>query len=300
MKQIINIALRTIGLRLVRNKTLVALEQRGASLDAVENPPDLYSDVSLRKEVLRDNIRIYWKAIDHTNRSQVPSLSIVCALCDHESALEKAEVFQSRCIFGGGELTRHRCPACGVIYGPAKMLALSDGELADEYEAHYRVYEEGDSSVHELRAFYALNPVLGGRYLNFGSGKWSETSKLLRSQGWDVWSFEPNVSAASASDPFVLRSWADLTDSRFDGIFSNNVLEHLRNPVATLRTIANSLKPDCLMVHATPCFEYLYEYTRFHLFFFTGRSKYVMADLAGLTVVDYFSDGEYMHIILSA
>lgn len=160
----------------------------------------------LRGELLRDGVRQYWRAMDRTAKHISEGLTLVCALCGHESQFENFEVFASRCAFGGGELIRHRCPSCGVIFGPAKMLALSDGELADEYEAHYRAYIEGDSTTAELRAFYALNPVPSGRYLNFGSGKWSETTELLRRQGWDVWSFEPHQAATPSLQPYVLRS----------------------------------------------------------------------------------------------
>jgi hypothetical protein len=103
-------------------------------------------------ELFRDGIRQYWRAMDRTAKHISEGLTLVCALCGHESQFETFEVFASRCAFGGGELIRHRCPSCGVIFGPAKMLALCDGELAGEYEAQYRAYLERDSTTDELRA----------------------------------------------------------------------------------------------------------------------------------------------------
>ena len=47
------------------------------------------------------------------------------------------------------------------------------------------------------------------------------------------------------------------------------------------------------MAHATPCYEYLYEYTRFHLFFFAGKSKDLLLEKAGLQLVDELIDGSY-------
>jgi len=302
----VNAVLRRIGIRLVREATLARLEQIAA-----ENNPHLsigqpYTNTTLgvdelrlaldnlRGELLRDGIRQSWRIADLIAKHITEGSTLVCALCGHESQVESFEVFASRCAFGGGELIRHRCPSCGVIFGPAKMLALTDGELAEEYELHYRAYLEGDSTTDELRAFYALNPVPSGRYLNFGSGKWSETTELLRRQGWDVWSFEPHQAATPSVHPYVLRSWAEIGDASFDGIFSNNVLEHLRYPIASLRRMAVSLRPASLMSHATPCFEYQYEYTRFHLYFFTGRARELIASAAELRSVSFEKDGIFM------
>lgn len=54
------------------------------------------------------------------------------------------------------------------------------------------------------------------------------------------------------------------------------------------------LTADARMSHATPCFEYLYEYTRFHLFFYLGRSRTLLAEKAGLVVSDFVVDNEFM------
>jgi len=86
---------------------------------------------------------------------------------------------------------------------------------------------------------------------------------------------------------------------RFDGIFSNNALEHLRYPAHELSMMRALLNKGCKMSHATPCFEYLYEFSRFHLFFFLGRSRAILAEKAGLHIDDFVSDGEFKNIILS-
>jgi len=58
------------------------------------------------------------------------------------------------------------------------------------------------------------------------------------------------------------------------------------------------LQPGGKMAHATPCFEYLYEYTRFHLFFFLGRYHQLFADKADLAVCDFIKEGEFMVCLL--
>ena len=296
LKILINRALEYVGYRLVRYQTVLDWEQRNQQI--VNKQISQQQDISIKK-ILKDNIRIYWRTIDYQDRKGIDEDVIVCRLCGLTQASGSFRQVSARCAFGGGSLIRYQCPSCDVIFGPFKMFQLTDDELSDEYEAHYRVYEEGDSTDHELRAFYALNPVPSGRYLNFGAGKWSATTARLRNQGWDILSFEPYVSGSSGSEASALSSWNDLNELRFDGIFSNNVLEHLPDPVSTLQNLTAILEPSGQMVHATPCFEYLYEDTRFHLFFFTGKSADVLAQLAKLRMVEQIRDGEYMSIRLA-
>jgi 2-polyprenyl-3-methyl-5-hydroxy-6-metoxy-1,4-benzoquinol methylase len=104
-----------------------------------------------------------------------------------------------------------------------------------------------------------------------------------------VWGYEPSVPPQS---PFIA-GCLDSISAKFDAIFSNNVVEHLRDPVADFKVMASYLRPGGVMVHATPCFELRYENTRFHTAFYLGRSVEVIAERAGLRVVDRERDGEY-------
>ena len=178
------------------------------------------------------------------------------------------------------------------------MLSLSAEELANEYEWHYRVFSEGDSTEQELRAFHALNPERDKKYVNWGSGAWSHSIEVLRADGWQVFGYEPHGSASGEGDA-ILRSLAELNALKPSGIYSNNVLEHLRHPIDELKTMSSLLPAGGMMSHATPCFEYRFEFTRFHLFFFLGRSRNFLADRAGLKIVDYLADGDYMNLLLA-
>jgi SAM-dependent methyltransferase len=174
------------------------------------------------------------------------------------------------------------------------MLSLTKEQLSEDYEWHYRVYEEGDSTAQEIRAFEALSPRREGIYLNYGSGAWSRSTEQLRERGWNVFAYEPHTAAQSASHGHLIANSAQLSEYRFDGIYSNNVLEHLRHPVQDLRLLRGLLNPGGLMAHATPCFDYLYPFTRFHLFFFVGRSAEELAARAGLRTVRWERDGEFI------
>jgi len=162
------------------------------------------------------------------------------------------------------------------------MLTLSKEELDYDYALHYSVFSENDTTEYEKHTFYQFKPQKEYKYLNYGCGVWSRTISELREEGYDVYGFDPY--AQTSDNEYVLTSYEALKAMRFDGIFSNNVLEHLQNPLETLMLMKSLLKDDhSKMIHSTPCYEYLYEYTRFHLVFFTGHSLEILCRKAGLT-----------------
>ena len=248
--------------------------------------------------MLRHQISTKWAIIDAGERGRENSSALNCPLCDFHGETRQFATFKSNCIFEGGQLLRHQCPECDLIFGDNKMLVLSEAELATEYEWHYKAFSEADATLHEIRAFHALNPAKDGFYLNWGAGAWSKSIEVLRQEGWNVYGYEPHLSALSGN-PYIISSKKQLCELRFDGIFSNNVLEHLRYPVRELASMSELLRPKGKMSHATSCFEYLYEYTRFHLFFFLGRSRSILASKANLLIDDFVVDGEFMDLVLS-
>ena len=253
---------------------------------------------AIEQDLLRHQISTKWELMHRIERLREPARELTCALCGHTAPAEAFAVFESACIFEGGEILRHQCPQCDVIFGSSMMLSLSAAELTREYEWHYRVFSEGDSTEQELRAFHALNPQRDKKYVNWGSGAWSRSIEVLRADGWQVFGFEPHGSASGEGDA-ILHSLDELIALKPDGIYSNNVLEHLRHPVDELKTMSSLLPAGGMMSHATPCFEYRFEFTRFHLFFFLGRSRGFLADRAGLQMVDYVADGDFMNLLLA-
>ena len=270
-----------------------------AAVSAAESMTDMKAELKeIEQDLLRHQISAKWELMHHMERLRQPERQLTCALCEHCGPAEAFTVFQSTCIFEGGQICRHQCPRCDVIFGSPLMLSLSAEELANEYEWHYRVFSEGDSTEQELRAFHALNPERDKKYVNWGSGAWSHSIEVLRADGWQVFGYEPHGSASGEGDA-IFRSLAELNALKPSGIYSNNVLEHLRHPIDELKTMSSLLPTGGMMSHATPCFEYRFEFTRFHLFFFLGRSRHFLADRAGLKIVDYLADGDYMNLLLA-
>lgn len=315
INKIINSILAPLGLSVIRRSTFERLSQNydinslynlgnslnetvkkvGEHVASIENKIDVF-----QRDIVRHQIAEKWSLIDYISRStEDRNRSCACPLCFCAGPANTLKRFESNCIFGGGVLIRYQCPNCDLIFGADKMLDLTPAELSSDYEWHYRVFDEGDSTEQEIRAFHLLKPSKSGIYLNYGAGAWSKSVQKLRSEGWNVMAYEPHGSAQADTD-YVISSRAELLKTKFDGIFSNNVLEHLRYPVEELAFMRELIKRGGRMSHATPCFEYLYEYTRFHLFFYLGRSRSLLAEKANLIIVDFVLDGEFMCAIYEA
>lgn len=227
-----------------------------------------------------------WQLMDRLEEMSPLPLPDRCPLCGGALSGELRR-YETECIFHGGRLLRHQCPHCDVIFGPQKMLRLSDADLAEEYRWHYTFSNESNTLEKEVRAFEELRPRRDGVYLNYGAGRWSHTREHLRAQGWNVYDYEPY---SQAEGEFVITDRNRLSGMAFDGLFSQDVVEHLRHPAEEMRFMSSLVKEGGRMVHVTGCWEYMYEYTRFHLFFFLGRSREVLARESGLRLVDYVRD----------
>ena len=232
----------------------------------------------------RDLIRTKWQLRDYLASLQDDSnIEMTCMICGHKAPIRSLKTVETNCIFAGGHLVRYECPECGCIFGARKVLAQSPQELADDYTVHYSGFQEGDSTWKELDAFKLLEPTKSGVYLDYGCGKWSRTVNELRKEGYTVFGFEPY--ADDVDNPYIITDKNKLAGMRFDGIFSNDVMEHLTDPVGDMRFMKSLLRTkDSKMSHCTSCYAYKYEYTRFHLNFFVGKSVQVLAEKAGLTI----------------
>lgn len=268
---------------------LAALEKRVRALEADSQKHSV-------ENIIRYAMKGHWRAIDLLEKLTGSAQPSRCSLCHFEADGVVFNEIVSQCVFQGGVLIRHQCPNCDVIFGPQKMLAL-DPELLDlEYRNLYEVYSEGDSTETIIRTFYLLNPRKDGVYLDFGcGGHWSEAIEKLRMEGWNIYGFEPS---ATHSSEFVYSDWSEMSGLQFDGIYSHNVLEHLFEPIDTTRRLAALLRTGGRIVHATPCFDYRYEYSHYHVFFFVGRSPSVLAHHAGMKIVDEVRDGDFIACVL--
>ncbi len=240
----------------------------------------------ISKRVSRGRTRVRWLGRNFVDRVIAAPKSAICPVCESEHQTQDLKPFVTKCKFGGGQLVRYQCSECDLVFGTARMLAMGAEELGREYVDLYKTYSESDATDSEIRVFRAMQPKLGGRYLNYGCGRWSESVPRLREEGYDVYGYEPFVQDGPNLPSYILTRPDQLCDLQFDGIMSHNFIEHLQDPAAMLRELDAILAPGGSMVHATPCYEYAYEFTRFHLVFFLGRSIETLAARCGFRVED--------------
>ncbi len=222
-----------------------------------------------------------WKIIDSFDSIRFNNYEFQCQICSGNINTNTARQYRSECIFKGGILIRFECPHCGCIIGPLKMLTLDKDNFDLDYSQHYSIFSEGDTTEDEKFTFYQLEPQKDKCYLNYGCGSWSRTIDELRAEGFNIYGYDPY--ACNSNRSYIITSMDVLAGMRFDGIFSNNVLEHLTNPIETFLLFKHLLiDNNGKMIHSTPCYDYLYEYTRFHLFFYTGKSLQILCDHVGM------------------
>lgn len=244
-------------------------------------------------EAIKKIIHEKWAFVDEYERRSYQNHKLTCPICGDIFETDRASRLVSECIFNGGRIIRYVCPKCGVTFGPEKMLNLSDELFANDYKMHYSVYSEGDSTQREIQVFRQLEPKKEGIYLDWGVGAWSSVISTLREEGYQVYGYDPY---APVESEYIITSEDKLKTMKFDGIFSHDLLEHLKDPVGTFRIFSEILRPNGRMIHATACYDYVYEYTRFHLFFYTGTSIEEICRRTGFVVEDIDRDSINLEI----
>lgn len=127
-----------------------------------------------------------------------------------------------------------------------------------------------------------------GTYLNFASGQLNKTNQYLQNLGYNVYGFEPY--SYFGNDNTIITSFQQLQSYKFDGIFANNTIEHLQNPIQDMAFLRSLLKPNGALTQTTGCYSYRYDFTCFHFFYFIGESLKILSQKAGyidLIKLDY-------------
>lgn len=238
----------------------------------------------------------FWKALDMAYDASLPHRQLTCLVCGHSDSRLGYKILEDRCYFGGGRLERYECPKCDCIFGPQKYLDLDENFVSRDYKILYSRYSEGDCTDSEINTFHSLSPSVDGLYVDWGcGGAWSRAVASLRNERWKVIGYEPS---AESTGEFVINEREKLP-LKFDGIFSNNVIEHFRNPVSQFLEFNDLLNSGAKMAHSSPCYEYKYSHTRFHTVFLLGKSPHVLAERTGFKVVGETREGEYINYVFA-
>lgn len=237
----------------------------------------------------------FWHALDVAYDASLPHRDITCIVCEHTDRRSGYEIVIDKCIFGGGKLERYRCPTCDCIFGAQKYLDLDDDFVNADYQLLYARYSEGETASNEIRTFHSMSPRKDRIYLDWGCGANSKTLQTVRAEGFTVWGFEPSLAQSTS----MIFNHRDQLPPALDGIFSNNVIEHFRSPIAQFKEFHGLLTKDGIMAHSSACYEYAYPFTRFHTLFLLGRSPDVLAERTGFAVKDVVRDGEYINYLFA-
>jgi hypothetical protein len=205
-----------------------------------------------------------------------------CGCCGHVNELQNTERLNSNCLFSQLQLNRFRCGECGLIFGPVQLIEATPQELGGLYACLYRFYREGYSQPFQEKTFYLMNPSRRGEYLNYACGDWTEGVERLRSLGWQVWGFEPFQQVASQA---IVTRQDMVVGKQYDGLMSHNYIEHVQDPVAFFNECSDLIVPGGTMAHSSACFDYVFEVSPFHLFFYCGESVQRLAARTGFRVL---------------
>lgn len=241
---------------------------------------------------IKNNIINKWKKID--SKYKEPKY-FICRVCKCKNHIHDMKKIVANCSFGGGILNRYKCSNCGVIFGPLKFMELSQLDMIKDYIDVYKIFSEGNTYNNEISAFHLLKPNKNKIYLDVGCGSNSKVVANLNKNGYNVFGYD----YLSSNGNKIINNVSDLLKYKFDGIFSNNTIEHVIDPINEFLFYKNILKNDGLMVHCTPCYKYCYEKSRFHVHFFVDDSINYLCKNTGFNIINKIDDGVIIKWIFS-
>jgi 2-polyprenyl-3-methyl-5-hydroxy-6-metoxy-1,4-benzoquinol methylase len=104
-----------------------------------------------------------------------------------------------------------------------------------------------------VRALRALGLAPGARVLDFGAN-WGYATHQLRKAGFETEAYELSIPRAAYGRELEIEIHTQLTEvpGPFDAVYSSHVLEHVPNPLATLRDLLARVRPGGFVLAHTP------------------------------------------------
>lgn len=209
----------------------------------------------------------------HLTSVECPACSFVIDQCQSSAILWPG-------MFWGFEITRFKCPGCDSLFGPISFIKTTN--LKFYYDLLYSFYFEGSTS--QIEAFNKINPILGESYVNYACGmKWGNELDSLMMQKFDVYGYDPSFTGTHPRINCKLEL--------VDGIFSNNYIEHICDPVAQFIKWNSMLKMGGRMSH-TGFYDSeeseSHKDSPFHVIYMSEKACKIVSDKTGFSL-DYYS-----------
>lgn len=171
-----------------------------------------------------------------------------------------------------GKFNIVQCKDCGLIYtNPRPTMESMASYYPNDYQPHQpgdranrqsRVIKEKIKSVFKsllnTRSYYLPSPVPGGRLLEIGCSYGSFLNKA-RNKGWEVYGVEIAEGPAKyGQETLGLNIYRRTLESAgfpgdfFDIVTGWMVLEHLHDPVGTIKEIRRIMKPGGTVAFSVP------------------------------------------------
>jgi len=160
-------------------------------------------------------------------------------------------------IFSVENIQLRYCAACSHY---SYLNNFTDQQLARMYEAHYKHKKISRKSNDQKRNHFISKILLSlakrkkpasSRLLDFGSGagRWSAIASEL---GFNVVSYEPHSDRSELESQFQTPNWSDVKKEKYDVIICNQTLEHVVDPVASLKLIRSVANKNAVLFSSTP------------------------------------------------
>ena len=215
-----------------------------------------------------------------SNLEQPNNTHLTCIICNYTDLNNKFNKLYADDLFYAGKLIRHQCLNCGLIFGDLRFLNLSEEEINNDHSDLYSYYTEGNTVPFILNNLNSIdifkNKSLS--YLDYACGI-GNMIPILKNKGYNICGYDKHVNSK-----YVLNN---IDNMKFDVIYANNFIEHVINPVDDINKILLHLNDNGYLILMSDCFdEYMFEYTHYHVYFYTGNSFNILCDRLNLNIID--------------